>query len=56
VTREQLAADRDRQDWLTERGWRLLHSTAVDVYREHERMIAACQKVERQSRARTSAR
>jgi very-short-patch-repair endonuclease len=44
MTREQLAADRDRHNWLTERGWRLLHFTAVDVYREHERMVAAVRR------------
>ena len=40
MTREQLAADRDRHNWLTERDWRLLHVTAVDVHRRHERMVA----------------
>lgn len=39
MTREQLAADRDRHNWFTERRWRLLHFTAVDVYRQHERMV-----------------
>ena len=40
MTRQQLAADRDRHNWLTERNWRLLHFTATDVYRQHERMVA----------------
>ncbi len=39
MTRQQLAADRDRHNWLTERRWCLLHFTAVDVYRRHERMV-----------------
>lgn len=39
MTRQQLAADRDRHNWLTERRWRLPHFTAVDVYRRHERMV-----------------
>jgi very-short-patch-repair endonuclease len=40
MTRQQLTADRDRHNWLTERSWRLLHFTATDVYRQHERMVA----------------
>lgn len=40
MTRQQLAADRDRHNWLTERDWRLLHFTAVDVYRRWEPMVA----------------
>ncbi|MGY1608927.1 hypothetical protein [Geodermatophilus sp. SYSU D00700] len=44
MTRSQLAADRDRHNWLTERGWRLLHFTAVDVYRQHERMVATARR------------
>jgi hypothetical protein len=39
MTRHQLAADRDRHNWLTEREWRLLHFTAVDVYRLWEPMV-----------------
>lgn len=39
MTREQLAADRDRHNWFTDEGWRLLHFTAVDVYRLHEAMV-----------------
>lgn len=39
MTREQLAADRDRHNWFTDEGWRLLHFTAVDVYRRHEAMV-----------------
>lgn len=38
MTRQQLAQDRDRHNWLTERGWTLLHFTAVDVYRRWEGM------------------
>ncbi len=44
MTRSQLAADRDRHNWITERGWRLLHFTAVDVYRQHERMVATARR------------
>ncbi|MCV2488535.1 hypothetical protein OF117_04095 [Geodermatophilus sp. YIM 151500] len=40
MTREQLAADRDRHNWLTEHRWTLLHCTAGDVYRRHLRMVA----------------
>ncbi len=40
MTRAQLTADRDRHNWITERGWRLVHVTATDVYRQHERMVA----------------
>ena len=39
MTREQLAADRDRHNWFTDEGWRLLHFTAVDVYRLHVAMV-----------------
>ncbi|WP_139176989.1 hypothetical protein [Geodermatophilus siccatus] len=39
TTRQQLAADRDRHNWLTERPWTLLHFTAVDVHRRHVRMV-----------------
>jgi very-short-patch-repair endonuclease len=39
MTRQQLAADRDRHNWLTERHWTLLHFTAIDVYRRYERMV-----------------
>ncbi|MGY1783281.1 hypothetical protein [Geodermatophilus sp. SYSU D01036] len=44
MTRSQLAADRDRHNWITERGWRLLHFTAVDVYRQHERMVETARR------------
>ncbi|WP_369257530.1 hypothetical protein [Geodermatophilus amargosae] len=44
TTRSQPAADRDRHDWVTERGWCLLHFTAVDVFRQHERMVATVQR------------
>ncbi|MGY1594163.1 hypothetical protein ACI79D_19465 [Geodermatophilus sp. SYSU D00708] len=40
MTREQLTADRDRHNWVTERGWTLLHFTATDVYRRHLAMVA----------------
>ena len=39
MTRQQLAADRDRHSWLTERRWTLLHFTAIDVYRRYEQMV-----------------
>jgi hypothetical protein len=40
LTREQLARDRDRHNWLTEQDWRLLHFTAVDVFRRADEMVA----------------
>jgi very-short-patch-repair endonuclease len=40
MTRQQLEADRDRHNWLDEQDWRLLHFTAVDIYRRWERMVA----------------
>jgi very-short-patch-repair endonuclease len=40
MTRQQLQADRERHNWLDDRGWRLLHFTAVDVYRRWTRMVA----------------
>ncbi len=39
MTRQQLHADRDRANWLSQHDWRLLHFTAVDVYRLWERMV-----------------
>lgn len=39
MTREQLAADRDRHNRVTEHRWTLLHFTAVDVYRRHLAMV-----------------
>jgi hypothetical protein len=39
MTREQLAADRARHNWITEQKWTLLHYTAVDVYRRHIVMV-----------------
>jgi len=39
LTREQLAADRDRHNWITEYRWTLLHFTGVDVYRRHFLMV-----------------
>jgi hypothetical protein len=50
MTRQQLADDRDRHNWLTERQWMLLHFTSVDVYRRHEAMV---ETVRRQMRRRT---
>lgn len=52
MTREQLAADRDRHNWLTENDWRLLHFTAVDVYRLWVPMVSL---VRRHLAARTPA-
>jgi hypothetical protein len=49
MTARQLAADRDRHNWLGERGWVLSHFTAVHVYRRHEEMV---ETVARQLRAR----
>ncbi|RBY93504.1 hypothetical protein DQ237_18035 [Blastococcus sp. TF02-8] len=39
MTRQQLAGDRDRHNWVTEQRWLLLHFTAVDVYRRPEAMV-----------------
>jgi very-short-patch-repair endonuclease len=39
MTRQQLAADRDRHNFFTEQGWLLLHFTAADVYQRHEAMV-----------------
>lgn len=50
MTRRQLEADRDRHNWLTEHDWRLLHFTALDVYRLWRPMVAT---VQRQIDART---
>lgn len=44
MTREQLAADRDRHNWLTDRGWRLLHFTASHVYQRHEEMVGTVRR------------
>jgi very-short-patch-repair endonuclease len=44
MTRRQLAADRDRHNWLTEQEWRLLHFTAVDVYRSWRPMVATVRR------------
>jgi very-short-patch-repair endonuclease len=51
MTREQLAADRGRHNWLSERSWMLLHFTGVDVYRRHEAMIATVQRQMKRQRA-----
>ena len=40
MTPQQLDADSDRHNWLTEQDWRLLHFTAGDVYRRWEPMVA----------------
>jgi hypothetical protein len=40
MTSQQLRDDRVRHNWLTERGWTLLHFTKADVYREHRAMLA----------------
>ena len=50
MTRQQLADDRDRHNWLDEHDWRLLHFTAIDVYRRWERML---ETVRRQLMARS---
>lgn len=39
MTREQLDADRDRHNWITENGWTLFHFTALDVFRRHLSMV-----------------
>lgn len=39
LTAEQLRDDRRRHNWITERGWTLLHFTAADVYRRHRPML-----------------
>jgi hypothetical protein len=48
-TARQLTDDRDRHNWLGERGWVLDHFTAVHVYRRHEEMVGM---VARRLRAR----
>lgn len=45
LTQEQLRADRERHNWLTENGWTLLHFTDVDVYRRHSRMVATVRRL-----------
>lgn len=40
MSREQLDADRDRHNWVTEHKWTLFHFTAVDVYRRWQPMVA----------------
>jgi very-short-patch-repair endonuclease len=39
-TPEQLRDDRRRHNWLTEKGWTLLHFTGSDVYRAHRQMLS----------------
>lgn len=41
MTARQLQEDRRRHNWLTDRNWKLLHFTGVDVYRRPAEMIAA---------------
>ncbi len=45
LTQDQLRADRDRHNWLTENGWTLLHFTDLDVYRRHTRMIVTVRRL-----------
>ena len=40
MTAQQLRDDRWRHNWLTDRDWKLLHFTSVDVYRRPAAMIA----------------
>jgi very-short-patch-repair endonuclease len=40
MTAQQLSDDRRRHNWLTDRGWTLLHFTGRDVYRRAADMIA----------------
>ncbi len=40
MTAEQLQEDRRRHNWLTDRRWKLLHFTGIDVYRRPAEMIA----------------
>lgn len=45
LTQEQLRADRDRHNWLTENDWTLPHFTDIDVYRRHARMVATVRRL-----------
>ncbi|MEJ7704831.1 MAG: hypothetical protein WKF47_14760 [Geodermatophilaceae bacterium] len=45
LTQDQLRADRDRHNWLTENGWTLLHFTDLDVYWRHTRMIVTVRRL-----------
>ena len=56
MTRAQLAADRDRHNWLSERRWMLLHFTGVDVYRRHEAMVGTVRRQMLRQRAVIMAR
>jgi hypothetical protein len=40
MTREQLDADRDRHNWVTQNRWTLFHFTAADIYRRHLPMVS----------------
>jgi very-short-patch-repair endonuclease len=51
MTPQQLAADRARHNWLTERRWMLLHFTGGDVYRRHELMVETVRRQMRRQRA-----
>jgi hypothetical protein len=44
MTPEQLRDDRRRHNWLTERGWTLLHFTGHDVYRRWLPMVSTTAK------------
>ncbi|WP_448615628.1 hypothetical protein [Modestobacter sp. URMC 112] len=44
MTRDQLVADRDRHNWLTEHSWRLLHFTAQHVYRRPGEMVTTVRR------------
>lgn len=45
LTQDQLRADRDRHNWLTENGWTLPHFTDIDVYRRHTRMVTTVRRL-----------
>jgi very-short-patch-repair endonuclease len=44
MTSEQLRDDRRRHNWLTDRGWTLLHFTGYDVYRGWRPMVETTAK------------
>lgn len=44
MTAEQLRDDRRRHNWLTDRGWTLLHFTGHDVYRGWRPMVETTAK------------
>lgn len=45
LTQAQLRADRARHNWLTEKGWTLLHFTDIDVYCRHAQMVATVRRL-----------